>query len=93
MDYRELCCENQVTVENSGGEGRGFYKGGLGDSSNPGYSWWMGVILWRRVEVVKDVDVFNARRSIVTLNGSMTLYITGVAINIGPHGWPRKSTG
>ena len=46
----------------------------------------IGVILWWRVEVVKNVDVFNARRSIVTLNGSMTLYTIRLAINIGPNG-------
>jgi len=51
-----------------------------------------GGLLWWRVEVMKGIDVFNARRSIVTLNGSMTLYTTGLTINIGPHGWPRRST-
>ena len=50
------------------------------------------VILWWKVEVVKGVDMFNTRGSIATLNGSVTLYTTGLAINIGPHGWPRKST-
>jgi len=52
----------------------------------------VGVILWWRVEVVKGIDAFNARRSIATLNGSMILYTTGLAVNIGPHGWPRRST-
>jgi len=50
----------------------------------------VGVILWWRVEVVKGVDVFNARGSIVTLNGSMILYTTCLTINISPHGWPRE---
>ena len=50
------------------------------------------VILWWRVEVMKGIDVFNAKRSIVTLIGSMTLYTTGLAINIGLHGWTRRST-
>lgn len=52
----------------------------------------VGVILWWRVEVVKGVDVFNARRSIVTLNGSMALYTTGLAVNISLHEWPHRST-
>jgi len=44
----------------------------------------VGVTLWWRVEVMKGIDVFNARGRIVTLNGSMTLYTIGLAINIGP---------
>ena len=52
----------------------------------------VGVILWWRVEVVKSINVLNARRSIITLTGSMTLYTAGLVINTGPHGWPRRST-
>ena len=52
----------------------------------------VGVIFWWRVEVVKGIDMFTAKRSIVTFNDSMTLYTTGLTINIGPHGWPRRST-
>jgi len=37
------------------------------------------------------VDMFNAGRSIVALNGSMALYTVCLANGIDPHGWPRRS--
>ena len=45
----------------------------------------LGVILWWWVVIMENVDVFNARESIVTLSGDMSLYITGFTICIGPH--------
>ena len=45
----------------------------------------VGVILWWRFMAMESVDMFNARRSIVTLNGGITLYTTGLTIRIGPH--------
>ena len=52
----------------------------------------MGVILRRCGVCMVGVDVFNARGSIVTLNGSVAMYTTCLAVCMGPHGWPREST-
>ena len=56
MDYRELCCEHQVAVGNSRGEGWGFCKGGLGDSSNPDHRQWSGGYFVVEVFVAKMSD-------------------------------------
>jgi len=45
----------------------------------------VGVILWWSVVIVERVDVFNARGSIITLNGDMSLYTTGFTVYIGPN--------
>ena len=45
----------------------------------------LGVILWWWDVIVKSIDVFNVRGSIITLNGGMSLYTTGLTICIGPH--------
>ena len=45
----------------------------------------VGVTMWWWVVIVEGVDVFNVRRSIVTLNGGMSLYTTGLTVYIGPH--------
>jgi len=43
------------------------------------------VILWLWVVIMEGVDVFNARRSFVKLNGGLSLYATGLTICISPH--------
>ena len=42
----------------------------------------VGVILWWSVVIVERVDVFNARGSIITLNGDMSLYTIGFTVYI-----------
>ena len=52
----------------------------------------IGVIL-RRVGVgVISIDMFNAGGSIVTINRGMSLDATRLAVCMGPHGWPRRSS-
>ena len=45
----------------------------------------LGAILRWWVVIMESVDVFNARGSIVTLNGGMSLYTIGLTVYIGPH--------
>jgi len=52
----------------------------------------VGVILWWWVVIIEGVDVFNARRSIVTRNGGLSLYTTGLTICVGPIDGPTEVT-
>ena len=45
----------------------------------------LGAILWWWVVIVENINVFNARGRIVTINGGMSLYTTGLTVCIGPH--------
>ena len=40
------------------------------------------VILWWWVVIVESIDVFNIRGSIITLNGGMSMYTTGLTVCI-----------
>jgi len=49
-----------------------------------GISGGVRVILWWWVVIVESVDVLNARGSIVTFNGGISLYTTGLTACICP---------
>jgi len=74
-----------VVEQNSGDEGWDFCREGSGDSSNPSYRWWIGGYFAVGVVIMENINVFNVRGSIVTLNGDMSMYTTGFTICIGLH--------